>query len=475
VSKVPKNNPLAEINLGPLDADQDNNLLDYFVEFGDFSKVTGKSRFLIVGHKGTGKSAIRRFLAESRHADRAPTIEIEDTYSLALSRIPSGSIAQLKNHLKAVLVAVIIQALLETPYIHGNRKRRLKALDKHIPWIKKVLESTKIKVTLAEIALQHLFHNQGKLDLVRTVSDDTLNRISHTLGDQDLWVFIDDVDAIFATGDEQESLRILASLIYAASDINKSLLPSCVFIVLLMRSEVFERLSKMATDLDKHMQYIWHLAWKKDELIEFLASRIRWTLDLPKSTKPWRCWSRIFSPTKKTDILELQAYLIDRVINGPRDLLLLVEKSREAAIHSGRESITWEDIEQSEYEYGKEKLAQITRNFQGIYPNIGMILGHLFRGERIAYSRQDLEAHIRNRLLTDPIDLGARNERWYTRFTPYRFIETLYTIGFLGFIHPTTGRLTYVLEEANPESTLVTSSEFRIHKAFAKFLELSDN
>ena len=466
---------LININLGPLDADHDENLMEYFVDFGSFDDLQTKSKFIVVGSKGTGKSAVRRYLSQHRRINNLPIVEIEDSYSLAISDAPIGSIAQTKNYMLGVLIGLVIQGIFECEHIHGNRKIRLRALENDISIIKRLISTTKLKPPYAEIALEELFSKGKKPDLIRLTSEQTISTIARTLSDDDLWILIDDVDSIFTSQNENDSLTLLASLIFASSDINMRLLKSNVFIVLLLRAEIYEKLIKLetATDLDKNEKYLWHLSWTRDELINFLASRLRWAFDLNDDVSSFECWRKLFDTTDKINTQELQYYIIDRLINGPRDLLLLVDKARIAAMSSGSEKITMNHIIDSEQQYGKITLQHITRSFQGIYPSIDLIIDKVFRGQPQIYTRAQLESHLNERLLTNPaINLGFGHDNWFRRFTPYRFIETLYIIGFIGYKDRSTQRFIYTLEESNPEFTLVESKDFKIHSAFTKFLEL---
>jgi hypothetical protein len=68
---------LSNLSLGPLDADRDENLKDYFVTIEDFKNLIEKRLFIIVGPKGTGKSAIKRYLCDLRQNQQKLVIEIK--------------------------------------------------------------------------------------------------------------------------------------------------------------------------------------------------------------------------------------------------------------------------------------------------------------------------------------------------------------------------------------------------------------
>ncbi|SEN98237.1 hypothetical protein SAMN05428959_1048 [Duganella sp. CF517] len=69
---------ISEINWGDDSAERDPYLLDYFIASDAFSRLSNKSKNIVVGRKGAGKSALRKKLEQ--------TFEIQDeTYVVNLS------------------------------------------------------------------------------------------------------------------------------------------------------------------------------------------------------------------------------------------------------------------------------------------------------------------------------------------------------------------------------------------------------
>lgn len=464
---------LSTLDLGPLDADDDENLHEYFVPFGSFREILQKKRFIVVGAKGTGKSAIRMYLSQSREEDNQMVVPIDDTYSLLLSQLGTSSPAEIKNKMKGYLTGIVLQTLLSDSRISKTSKQQLKKFEDDIPLVKKLLKPLKLKAQFVEYAMGELFAEGKRSNLLRVIDPSIGKAVRAALGANDLWILIDDIDAVFTGDDEDSSLRFIEGLIYAASDLNVRTFDKSVHIVLLLRSEIYDKLLTQARDLDKELQYVWQISWDSDELQKFLAKRIKWALKAKAYQQSWRHWKLIFHASKKDEIVGIQNYLIERIINGPRDLLLLVGMARNVAVSEGASVIGLPHIEESEFDYGKTKLSQITRNFQRSYPNIDLVLDHLFRNANSQYSRSELEKYIRNRLLTDP---DARDDfaelRWLHTLTAFRFIEILYQVGIIGYWDPRLGRFVYVLENANPPRALIGSAEFKVHSAFSKYLEL---
>lgn len=464
---------LSNLELGPLDADDDRNLPEYFVSFGEFEALEGKSKFFVVGAKGSGKSAIRRFVFDRRRSDGHPVISIDDAYSVPLTELETSSAAEIKNKMKAYITGIVIQNLLESPAVQARCKNELKQFKDSVPLIQALLKSVKIKPPYCEIAMSELLPEKKRGGLFRIFDPSISDAIVEALGDDDIWLLVDDVHRVFTSQSGELLLRFIEGLIYATSDLAIQTFDRKVFIVLFLRSEIYDELALRAADLDKELQYMWHIVWDADELARFLAERIRWALDDERRLETWEYWSRLFDAETRQEASKLQQYLIERVINGPRDLLLLVDRAREIAAARGASRICLSDIEESEFEYGEEKLNQINRNFRHSYDGIKQVLDHLFRKSEQTYSRSDLEQRLNDRLLTNKQarqDFGQM--RWLRTCTAFRLLKILYRVGFIGYWDPAHCRYVYVLEKASPDRALVGDTDLKIHSAFDKYLEL---
>jgi hypothetical protein len=467
---------LVGLDLGPFDADDDQNLSEYFVSFGEFDALLAKKNLFVVGVKGSGKSAIKRYLLNSRVENQQFVIAIDDTYSVPISELETSSPAEIKNKMKGYITGIVIRYLLESDEVSTVSKGKLKRFEDSVPLIKTLLKPVKIRPPYFEIAVGELFPEDKRSGLLRVIDPSMSQAILESLAGNDLWILVDDIHRVFTSDNQELSLKFIEGLIYATSDLVVRTFQKQLHMVLFLRAEIYEELNLRASELDKELQYLWQIVWDSDELKNFLAERIRWVLNGEPDLDSWKYWKLIFNTKNKKETIDLQNYMIERLINGPRDLLLMVDLARKTAISQESRMIGLTHIQESEFEYGDEKLNQINRNFQESYEGIKQVLDYLFRKEKRIYKRGDLEQHIRKRLLIDPDALKNFDRmRWIRGCTAFHFLEILYRIGFIGYWDKTYERYVYVLEQANPDKTLVASSLFKIHSAFTRYLELSDS
>lgn len=73
---------ISKINWGDDSAERDNNLLSYFVGTDSYNRLLQKEKSIIVGRKGSGKSALRKKLEEDfLKEENTHVINISPKYS----------------------------------------------------------------------------------------------------------------------------------------------------------------------------------------------------------------------------------------------------------------------------------------------------------------------------------------------------------------------------------------------------------
>jgi hypothetical protein len=465
---------LSNLSLGPLDADRDENLKDYFITIEDFKNLIEKRLFIIVGPKGTGKSAIKRYLCDLRQNQQKLVIEINSKHGFPLDQLNTSSPAEIKNKMKGYFTALVLNHLSESPQILPKKKTKLKNLGDGTPIIQKFLKPLKITTPIGEYAISELFSSNKRVELLTVLDNKVVDEIKTALDENDLWLMLDDIDTIFTSDDANASLKFIEGLVYSASDINARAFGKSVWIVLFLRAEIYEELKRKAIELDKVLSYIWQIAWDEDALMEFLGERIRWAFHSKKGLPNWEYFKLLYEVNNKSEALNIFKYLVERSINGPRDLLLLVDMARKVAATRGAARISLSDIKESEYDYGKTKLEQINSNFQRVYNDIDHVIDRLLRERKQIYQRKALLKHIDNELLTHPqAREDFRDLRWLRTCTSFRLMEILYQTGLIGYWDAAKKRYVYALEKTKLDQTVTGETKFRVHSAFSTYLELT--
>ncbi len=72
-----------------------------------------------------------------------------------------------------------------------------------------------------------------------------------------------------------------------------------VWIVVLVRSEIYEELTRLATEMDKETTYFWEVAWDDESLKKCLSDRVRWSAGAEEGLPDWKYWALLFDTKNK--------------------------------------------------------------------------------------------------------------------------------------------------------------------------------
>ena len=132
---------LSKLDLGPLDADDDSNIEKYFVEFGEYQNLENKNKFVMVGVKGTGKSAVRKYLSHKKFEENKYVVELDDSYNIPSKDLKGVSAFEIKNRMESFIIKLIIQYLLKNDSITKRQSNKLGRIN--YPFFKKLKETFK--------------------------------------------------------------------------------------------------------------------------------------------------------------------------------------------------------------------------------------------------------------------------------------------------------------------------------------------
>jgi len=463
----------SELDFGPLDSNDDANISEYFVKNTDeLNLLIDKKKFFVFGAKGIGKTAIKKYITETRAKNNQPVIVFDNNNIINISELSNISNAELRNRFASFFVAIILNHLINTEMISEDDKKEIRKLEDNIPLLKKLIKPLNIKTEFFEYPLKELF-SDGKKRIGSSIYDrKVVDCITNAIGEKDIWVLIDDVDTIFDTDDTSIIDKCIENLIYAVSDLNIQIFKGKVNIILFLKFEVWDRIYKKSTELDKESTYFLTIRWTNEHLTKLLSERIKFATKMNDEKPIWWYWGLICKDSKKSEVELIHNYLLERVINGPRDLLLIVGLTQQYTKSNGLSHLEIDFIKQIEFEYGKEKLIHIARNYQNTYPEIENVIERLFRDKLEMYSNGDLQKIISDNLLTDTRAREAfKSLSWVRPLTSYKFIELLYKVGFIGYFDSGYKKFMYSMEKSNANCDF-SKVQLMVHKAFHKYLNL---
>jgi len=206
---------------------------------------------------------------------------------------------------------------------------------------------------------------------------------------QSVWVMFDNLDQGWSTlGVDAIDAAVLRGLVDAGRKIEREMrrAGNTVHSIVFVRNDVYDHLMRNSPDYGKEMRAT--LDWDDGDMLrEMLRLRLVSGMngDLGKVTfnDVWHvmCTSHYHGEASS-------AYLIDRTLMRPRNLLKLFNHCRGFATNFNREVIEESDIEKGVRAYSADLLEELDRELNDVFPNAGDLLYHFLDSQATLRSEE---------------------------------------------------------------------------------------
>ena len=420
---------LTQIDLGKDEAEQDQRLSAYFLKTTTYNNALTGKKTIIIGRKGSGKSAIFTLLKNELATDNTILIPITpDQYSWsALKDYRDTGMLPIQantNAWKLTLLASIIWKLNEIEGIPSGSKLKkyyqyLK--DSYIPgkdnWFNNLVE--KVKNFLRGIKTEWISLDWGQPGTVATplrISEEIKSLLLNEwpIG-MKARIIIDRLDDSWDGSDDAKN--IIIGLLKAANEIN-STFNGNIIVTIFIRSDIYDNL--YFDDQDKLRQYEEVVSWNSDDLKSVICERVRVSLNLPERS----CniiWSTLFSSSLYRSRSTAEKYIIDRTFKRPRDIISFVRFCIETAIANRHSSIDPSDTQSAEERYySQSKYKDLIIEYQNQFPFIKDLLDS-FSGTLHNKTNDELTSHLTGFIESKKLSI-----------TPIQLTRFLFIMGVIG-------------------------------------------
>ncbi len=484
---------LRHVHFGRDTAEFDQHLSDYFLKTSTYQHIVDGQKSIVIGRKGTGKTALVRYLVESERTSQEYIVKIESSHAtyVKIDENLRSFVSQVKN--------------LDSSFKLGWLFTTLLAL------VERFTNETTVAVTkeerdLHEFALNNLSYDPA--DPVSAIAGYVTSWIKNlkSLGPATREVtdakgnFLDEprllqmivgavqrvtkkgkkVYLLFDRLDERwdgSELHVgfLQGLFLAIKDLKAACPGICP--VVFLRDDIFDEVTRDFQHIDHYRMEIEQIRWNEKSLLEMVALRISSSLtrrgDRVQDENPEALWRLVFPediPYKKNPIPS-HAYMIERTLFRPRDIILFATMAQYLAIGNRNPHVTIEDLATSEKEYSLMKLKDLVAEWSYRFPGLDSVLQR-FRRKPAGFEQDELRL-----LLLEICDELGTSLPWIPA-DDAEFLMLLYSIGFLSYT--TRGgilRGTRVVHSAaEPDANVITEqSRVFISPIFRRALELRDH
>lgn len=432
VAELPERSFLKCLNLGSASAENEmRDLADYYLETDQYLKSLRGEAHLVVGRKGSGKSAIFLQIRDrERERNRSKNIVLDlkpDGYKLVkfkeqiLSFLEEGTYQHtITAFWEYVLLLEICYKILEkdkqrhirdhtlfdgyrelvTLYNvggyepEGDFSERMSGLMEKVYSEYQARYKDKEGVRLSSAQVTELLHKHDVLELKKKLIAYMDNKIS-------LWLLFDNIDKGWPTsGLEHEDLLIIRALIDATRKIEQQFGKNELIVntVVFLRNDVYELLVRETSDRGKEASVV--LDWTDPDLLRELIRLRIVSNDLDSDMSFQVAWLKIF--TSHIHGEDTSQFLIDRSLMRPRFLLNLINQCKSFAINLNHERVETEDIEKGLVAYSTDLLRDIGYELVDISPASKDVL-YSFIGSQAEMSELETKSLMKNFGLEDEL------------------------------------------------------------------------
>lgn len=376
---------LARVDFGRYDADHDDNILDYFLEVGTAGDAT-KGKYLVIGRKGSGKTALFRHLAATLPA-RVVQLDLENYVFQAHKGLKEIGVAEAFAYTAswrfAIAISMFLKVRPDLPYF--KRKRGMKILKKIglgpnggplaaiVDWLSRVKQIALPSVT-GLFSLGSVSLGDQKVKTFDNTTAQFLEEIEQILVDaakvKPITALVDRLDD--AWDGSEESLRLITGAVRAARHFaNKIKQPGAAPVIVFLRTDLWEKIQ--FNDKNKTSQDLIYLDWSDSDLARVIDFRIHKTAGVSEGAG----WVTLFTNDKMRQSFPPQKYILKRALGRPRDVVAFASLAREVALKEGHSIVERADIYDAEVLYSKHILDELKDEIGGHVDDVGSVINTL--------------------------------------------------------------------------------------------------
>ena len=476
--------PLEKIDLGDLAAENEIRALDsYFVPTAQYQQTKAGHARLVVGRKGSGKTALFYALRSTFRPIKSHLVldlkpeghQFIKLREAVLSRLAGG----VQQHILTAFWNYLLVMELAHQIVHhdGNlpyRDYRLKkSFDQIVHYYGENRDteqgdfSERLLKLVDEIAKKEkeLGSLQTTGDITKLIHAKPIKELNNAIGEylsltnRDVWMLFDNLDKGWPIkGVQQEDILLLRSLLEATRKLQRQFESREIdlFSVVFIRNDIYQHLILEPAERGKETAAM--LDWNDAELFKDIIGR-RIAQSTRLSTSFEQIWGTFFTPHVKSE--DSFQFILNRTLMRPREVLRFVRESISTAINRKHEKVTEQDILDAERSYSADALVDIGLEMKDVKPGYD-IVPYAFIGARIILSRTEVEQKLREATIAD----GEVEQ----------VVDLLLWFGVLGvYVSDDEERYSYQYEH-DPKRMLagVKNYAYCIHPAFRVALGCSD-
>ncbi|MEO4030385.1 hypothetical protein ABH313_20355 [Chromobacterium vaccinii] len=464
--------------LGDVRAENDRQMLDMaFFEWQDYKILfEADDRFVVVGRRGTGKSALA-YRLQSEWRDRKYFVVVvapdeEDVFGLRpiASRFGS-SVTRIRAAIKtAWRFAMAMEVLLQLSKYYKTQKmiqesRLLPAVGKWergggniISRLKMTLKACVAYDDMPEDAISEL---ASKLEVNNVVSE--VDGILERAGKK-VMVILDRLDEGYES--DVVGVGIVDGIVYGADELRSK--TKNIKSVLFLRDNIFREIQREDQDFTRNVEgNVLRLHWDTAELFYLVCKRLRvaFGVNVESDVKLW-------NSVTSSDLHGREGFrlCLKLTLFRPRDLISLLNTAFYNARKQGRQIVVTDDLRASAVHISEIRYDDLRKEYTSVFPGIGDVtkaVGQCGPKLTVEDGVVALDALMESDVLSSEAYqhvkiIGGSDE----------VLKALYGIGFIGVEDDSSGNYVFSHDGKRPERLFDLSASLLVHPCYWNALGL---
>lgn len=405
-SGIDRTTLLQSLSIGDPRAENEMSTLDaYYLNIEQFDRALRGEVNLVVGRKGSGKTALFIRLRDKIRDDKRNVVVDLKPEGYQLIRIKEDILEYLSEGARQHLITAFWEYLiyLEIAYKLLEKDRRAHRYNHEIHEIYRELSDaykaedfsaegdfSERLATLSERLGSKYQEKYGGQDGRRLTANEVTelvyshdirllrSLISSYLGRKEsVWVLFDNLDKGWSTqGVDVIDAIVLRCLVDAGRKVEREMRKAehTVHCIVFVRNDVYDHLMRNSPDYGKELRAV--LDWNDSDMLrEMLRLRLVSGLHADMEKVDFQAvWHELFASHYRGE--ETSAYLIDRSLMRPRNLLKIFNHCRGFATNFNRQKVAEEDIEKGLKSYSADLVEELDRELADVFPDARDLLYH---------------------------------------------------------------------------------------------------
>ncbi|HPV99244.1 MAG TPA: hypothetical protein PLZ78_15535 [Spirochaetota bacterium] len=484
---------LSKLNFGAPAAERDINqgLKEYFVESDVFKKFFTKKKYVLIGNRGTGKSAIFKIIADRHKSKGELVIELSpENYSYEMlsqlmlkesagSWAKQGAYAAAWKYLLYVLVMKELNkagrsfktgsAVKIYNYLRDNHKdEQPNPIAILVSYLKR-LEGVKLGKFEASFKTQELTRLY-KLEEIMPLLPDLYGLCKK----MNVTILIDELDKGWDASEDAKAF--ISGLFQASMAMNED--TEYIRVMISLRKELYDSIPALYEDAQKYRDIMDTIEWNEASLLNLISNRIRYSVSDLSEHSDIDSWNSIFVDTLDYRQTKSFNYIIDRTLYRPREIIQFCSDIIESKTDVTDYPLDYSIISKTELKYSQSRTQDIAAEYRFQWPGLNSVF-ELFRGKSYSFDRNELELFCMS-MSTGEIRVGAEAS-WVLDQEPDFLVDVLWNVGFLraqavgGVKASRRSGSSYMGPHQVANLNLKNINRFHVHPMFRAYLGLKES